>query len=126
MTLIDLLVPNSLNCRACLSSSKVNPATGLFHFGPQYRPVPLTQTFIGVTKTNVKERNDMMIQIAYERALIAIRRGKQVMVFVHARSDTVRTARALLELARKEGTAEELLPKYDEIPTFQLKVKEVG
>jgi hypothetical protein len=48
------------------------------------------------------------------------------MVFVHARSDTVRTARALLELARKEGTAEELLPKYDEIPTFQLKVKEVG
>ena len=88
--------------------------------------MPLTQTFIGVTKTNVKERNDMMIQIAYERALIAIRRGKQVMVFVHARSDTVRTARALLELARKEGTAEELLPKYDEIPTFQLKVKEVG
>jgi activating signal cointegrator complex subunit 3 len=63
--------------------------------------VPLTQTFIGVTKTNVKERNDMMIQIAYERALIAIRRGKQVMVFVHARSDTVRTARALLELARE-------------------------
>ena len=50
----------------------------------------------------------------------------QVMVFVHARSDTVRTARALLDLARKENTADVFVPNYDEFPTYQLKVKEVG
>ena len=35
------------------------------------------------------------------------------MVFVHARSDTVKTARQLLERAKKEGTAGEWLPKPD-------------
>lgn len=28
----------------------VHIQTGLFHFGPEYRPVPLTQTYIGVRK----------------------------------------------------------------------------
>ena len=57
---------------------KVNPSTGLFHFGAAYRPVPLTQTFIGVTKKDVKERNTTFLNIAYAKALDAIRRGKQV------------------------------------------------
>lgn len=35
---------------------KVNPSTGLFHFGPAYRPVPLTQTFIGVNQNKVQVR----------------------------------------------------------------------
>ena len=67
--------------------------SGLFHFGPAYRPVPLTQTFIGVTKTSVNERNALMLQIAYDKALAALRNGKQVMIFVHARNDTVRETR---------------------------------
>lgn len=29
---------------------QVNPSKGLFHFGPEHRPVPLEQTFIGVTE----------------------------------------------------------------------------
>ena len=62
----------------------MNPESGLFHFGAAYRPVPLTQTFIGVTKNGVNERNTMMLQIAYDKALAALRNGKQVMVFVHA------------------------------------------
>ena len=42
-------------------------------------------------------------QIAYDRAAASVRQGNQVMVFVHARKDTVRTAQALLECAMKEG-----------------------
>ena len=53
--------------------------------------MPLTQTFIGVSKTAVPERNALMLQIAYDKALAAIQRGKQVMIFVHARNETVRT-----------------------------------
>jgi replicative superfamily II helicase len=35
----------------------VNPRSGLFFFGPEYRPIPLDQTFLGVTeKQRVKVR----------------------------------------------------------------------
>ena len=105
---------------------KVNPSSGLFHFGAEYRPVPLLQTFVGVTKTNVTERNTMMTQLAYDKALAAIRRGKQVMVFVHARNDTVRTARALLERARELNDAEEFLPDLEANPQYKLYAKEVA
>ncbi|CAN0392781.1 unnamed protein product, partial [Hapterophycus canaliculatus] len=60
---------------------------GLFHFGPEHRPVPLEQTFIGVTD----KQRAMMNRVAYERTRESLQRGHQVMVFVHARKDTVRT-----------------------------------
>ena len=75
--------------------------------------MPLTQTFVGVTTPKAQERKDKMLEIAYDKALAALRNGKQVMVFVHARNDTVKTARALLERAKKEGEAGEWLPKSD-------------
>ena len=105
---------------------KVNPSSGLFHFGPAYRPVPLTQTFVGVPKPNVQERNKLFLEIAYDKALAAIRRGKQVMVFVHARNDTNRTARALVERAKIQGEEEEFKPNQDEHPMFTLRAKEVN
>lgn len=37
-------------------------------------------------------------------ARVQLRQGHQVMIFVHARNDTVRTAVALREMAREEGT----------------------
>ena len=37
------------------------------------RPVPLTQTFVGVSKNNVQERNKLFLEIAYDKALAAIR-----------------------------------------------------
>ena len=80
---------------------RVSPETGLFHFGAAYRPVPLTQTFIGVSGAKgasgtkgvnkVQQEKTLMTEIAYETALAALRNGKQVMVFVHARNETVRT-----------------------------------
>ena len=39
-----------------------------------------------------------------------MRRGKQVMVFVHSRKDTAKTARALRDLAMAEGCARLLSP----------------
>lgn len=31
---------------------RVNEERGLFHFGGEFRPVPLEQTFIGITERN--------------------------------------------------------------------------
>jgi activating signal cointegrator complex subunit 3 len=83
---------------------RVNPEKGLFYFGEPYRPVPLRQTFVGIEEPNPMKAANIFNRVAYEKALAAIRRGKQVMVFVHSRKDTGKTARALLDIARAEGT----------------------
>ena len=119
---LSATLPNYLDVALFL---RVNPQTGLHQFGAAYRPVPLSQTFIGVTKTNPIEQKNMMLDIAYDKALHALRNGKQVMVFVHARNDTVRTARAMLEKARKQNEALEWLPP-DDHPKMHLYTKEVN
>jgi len=65
--------------------------------------VPLEQTFIGVSEHNMQRRLNLMNEIAFEKAVRALERGKQVMVFVHSRKDTGKTARAIQELAGKRG-----------------------
>lgn len=104
---------------------RVNPQTGLFFFGPDYRPVPLAQQYIGITEQNYVKRNEKLNEICFSKvagsfslllrsveastvALIflfctindqvveSLKQGHQVMVFVHARKDTGRTAKTLV------------------------------
>jgi hypothetical protein len=98
------------NYRDVASFLRVHPSRGLFYFDGSYRPVPLQQSFIGVTDANAMKRLAWMNQIAWDKAAAAVRRGKQVMVFVHSRKDTVKTARALRELAANEGALRLLSP----------------
>lgn len=79
----------------------VNPVTGLHYFGPEYRPIPLSQTFLGVTEKQRVKRNDVMNRLAYEKMIEALQKGKQVMIFVHARKETVKTAEAMADLSGK-------------------------
>jgi replicative superfamily II helicase len=130
---------------------KVNLKTGLFYFGPEYRPVPLSQTFIGtsdlrssiycyfrdnvhidmfhfdtmifnhypllssssssslcdylcvgvfvcvsasvgVTEKSKHKRDDMMNRHAFDKMVAALEKDKQVMIFVHSRKETSKTA----------------------------------
>lgn len=85
------------------------PDRGVFYFGPEHRPVPLQQTFIGIN-VNVKDRKlkeKRMNEICFDEALDCLKRGHQVMVFVHARKGTGETASALTELAIEEGVLEQ-------------------
>lgn len=55
------------------------PDRGLFYFGPEHRPVPLQQTFIGVTG-RVTDRNLMdrkMNDVCYETVIDSLKRGYQ-------------------------------------------------
>jgi len=56
------------------------PERGLFFFGPEHRPVPLQQQFIGVTvksrDRNVKEQK--LNDICFEEVLDSLKRGHQV------------------------------------------------
>ena len=77
---------------------------GLFYFGPEYRPVPLDQSFIGITEKNRHKRNDMMNRTAHEKMVKALERGKQVMIFVHSRKETSKTMDAIRDLSGYDGT----------------------
>ncbi|CAN0004769.1 unnamed protein product, partial [Heterosigma akashiwo] len=81
-------------------------ARGLHHFGPEHRPVPLSQTFVGVKEKSRLLQLARMDEVCYRKAVAAIKRDKQVMIFVHSRKDTARTAAAVLEVAQKHGDAD--------------------
>lgn len=78
-------------------------------FGKEYRPVPLRCSVIGVRKRvevaepgeeerkrrlDQKEKIDLVLE---ERVLAFVRKGEQVLIFVHSRAETVSTAKHLLD-----------------------------
>ncbi|NXC87550.1 ASCC3 protein, partial [Cercotrichas coryphoeus] len=97
---LSATLPNYLDVATFLH---VNPYIGLFYFDGRFRPVPLGQTFIGIKTTNKVQQLNHMDEVCYESVLKQIMAGYQVMVFVHARNATVRTAMALREKAKNNG-----------------------
>ncbi|XP_050384241.1 DExH-box ATP-dependent RNA helicase DExH12-like [Argentina anserina] len=67
---------------------------GLFHFDNSYRPVPLSQQYIGITVKKPLQRFQLMNDICYEKVM-AVAGKHQVLIFVHSRAETARTASAL-------------------------------
>ncbi|KAF1814790.1 Sec63-domain-containing protein [Eremomyces bilateralis CBS 781.70] len=97
---------------------KVNRMTGLFYFDASFRPVPLEQHFLGVKgKAGTRASKDNIDQVSFEKVTDMLREGHQVMVFVHSRKDTVKTARTFYEKAIEEGCVDlfdpTTHPRYD-------------
>ncbi|XP_070568490.1 activating signal cointegrator 1 complex subunit 3-like [Ptychodera flava] len=97
---LSATLPNYLDVAQFL---RVNPYQGLFFFDGRFRPVPLGQTFIGIKTINRMQQLKDMDQVCYDKVVDMVERGHQVMVFVHARNATVRTAMSLRELAKNNG-----------------------
>ncbi|KAH9270511.1 hypothetical protein BASA83_007323 [Batrachochytrium salamandrivorans] len=94
---LSATLPNYLDVAAFLG---VSPYHGLFFFDSGFRPVPLEQHFIGVkSKAGSIICKTKMNEICYDKVSTLVREGHQVMVFVHARKETVNTAQALRDLA---------------------------
>ncbi|KAF1999651.1 Sec63-domain-containing protein [Amniculicola lignicola CBS 123094] len=97
---------------------KVNKMAGLFYFDGSFRPVPLEQHFIGVKgKSGTAKSRDNLETTAAEKVIDMLKLGHQIMVFVHSRKDTVKTARMLYEKAVERG-CDDLFdpaghPRYD-------------
>ncbi|KAJ3359519.1 hypothetical protein HDU91_004907, partial [Kappamyces sp. JEL0680] len=80
---------------------------GLFFFDSGFRPVPLEQHFIGIkAKPGSVQYRTKLDAACYEKVSSMVRDGHQVMVFVHSRKDTVKSAQAVLEEAGNTGEAE--------------------
>uniref|UniRef100_A0A8C4NRA2 Activating signal cointegrator 1 complex subunit 3 n=1 Tax=Dicentrarchus labrax TaxID=13489 RepID=A0A8C4NRA2_DICLA len=93
---LSATLPNYLDVAAFLH---VNPYIGLFFFDSRFRPVPLGQTFVGIKTTN----KVIMCCADVFNLFTSYCCLSQVMVFVHARNATVRTAMGLIEMAKNHG-----------------------
>lgn len=98
---LSATLPNYMDVSTFLH---VNPNTGCFFFGPEYRPVPLDLSFVGVTEKVKPKREDQMNKSAYEKMIEALKKNKQVMIFVHSRKDTSKTCQAMRDLCSKHNT----------------------
>ncbi|KAL7981319.1 hypothetical protein Chor_002215 [Crotalus horridus] len=82
---------------------RVEPTKGLFYFDNSFRPVPLEQTYVGITEKKAIKRFQIMNEIVYEK--IMEHAGKnQVLVFVHSRKETGKTARAIRDMCLEKDT----------------------
>ncbi|KAL7275807.1 putative steryl acetyl hydrolase mug81 [Rhizina undulata] len=101
---LSATLPNFVDVAAFL---KVNPYAGLFYFDASFRPVPLEQHFLGVRgKPGSKTSNENLERAAFEKVREMLEFGHQVMVFVHSRKETVKTARMLHQMAIEEQCAD--------------------
>lgn len=82
---------------------KVNLSQGLFYFDASFRPVPLEQHFVGVKgKPGTKLSNENLDKTSFEKVKEMLQQDHQVMVFVHSRKDTLKTARLFYQMAVDE------------------------
>ncbi|XP_031472990.1 DExH-box ATP-dependent RNA helicase DExH12 [Nymphaea colorata] len=77
---------------------RVDPSEGLFHFDNSYRPCPLAQQYIGITVKKPLQRFQLMNEICYEKVM-GVAGKQQVLIFVHSRKETAKTARAIRDTA---------------------------
>ncbi|KZP00099.1 Sec63-domain-containing protein [Calocera viscosa TUFC12733] len=97
---------------------RVSRYTGLFFFDSSFRPVPLEQHFLGVKgKPNSQQSKKNLDAVVFKKVSELVKQGHQVMVFVHARKETVKSAEAIREAALLEGNLEDFdtseHPQYD-------------
>ncbi|CAG0914379.1 unnamed protein product [Notodromas monacha] len=82
---------------------RVNVDTGLYFFDNSYRPVPLEQQYIGITEKKAVKRYQLMNDIVYEKVLQHAGKN-QVLIFVHSRKETAKTARAIRDMCLEKDT----------------------
>ncbi|XP_066277510.1 U5 small nuclear ribonucleoprotein 200 kDa helicase-like [Branchiostoma lanceolatum] len=82
---------------------RVDSAKGLFFFDNSFRPVPLEQQYIGITEKKAVKRFQLMNDILYEKVMEHAGKN-QVLVFVHSRKETGKTARAIRDMCLEKDT----------------------
>ncbi|KAH7326555.1 putative ATP dependent RNA helicase [Stachybotrys elegans] len=101
------------NYRDVASFLRVDIKTGLFHFDGSYRPCPLRQEFIGVTDRKAIKQLKTMNDVTYNKVIEHVGQNRnQMIIFVHSRKDTAKTARYIRDKALENETINQIL-KHD-------------
>lgn len=88
-------------------------AENVFAFDNSYRAVPLEQQFIGVTHKKPLKRYQLMNELTYEKVMDYAGQH-QVLVFVHSRKDTVKTAKMIRDTALENDQIGQFLQNLQE------------
>ncbi|KAK5134339.1 hypothetical protein LTR08_006519 [Meristemomyces frigidus] len=98
------------NYRDVASFLRVDPQKGLFHFDGSFRPCPLRQEFIGVTDKKAIKQLKTMNEVCYSKVLEQVGQNKQQMlIFVHSRKETAKTAKYIRDKAMEMETIGQIL-----------------
>jgi pre-mRNA-splicing helicase BRR2 len=98
------------NYRDVASFLQVDPQKGLFHFDATFRPCPLKQEFIGVTDKKAIKQLKIMNDVCYNKVLEHVGQNKnQMLIFVHSRKETAKTAKYIKDKLLEEGTIDSIL-----------------
>lgn len=87
---------------------RIKTETGLYYFDNSFRPVALEQQYIGVTEKKALKRYQVMNEIVYEKTMEHAGRN-QVLIFVHSRKETGKTARAIRDMCLEKDTLGQFL-----------------
>lgn len=98
------------NYRDVASFLRVDPLNGLFHFDGSYRPCPLRQEFIGVTDKKAIKQLKTMNDVCYTKVIEQVGTNKQqLLIFVHSRKETAKTAKYIKDKALELETIGQIL-----------------
>ena len=98
------------NYRDVASFLRVDPMRGVFHFDGSYRPCPLRQEFIGVTDKKAIKQLKTMNDVCYTKVLDQVgAQGNQMLIFVHSRKETAKTAKYIKDKALEMETIGQIL-----------------
>ena len=98
------------NYRDVASFLRVDPIHGLFHFDGSYRPCPLRQEFIGVTDKKAIKQMKTMNDVCYTKVMEQVGNNQQQMlIFVHSRKETAKTAKYIRDKALELETIGRIL-----------------
>lgn len=106
---LSATIPNILDVADFL---RVNRYVGLFYFDHGYKSVPISQTFVGIKANRSDQASADEDDACFQKVKMFLRQGHQVMVFVHARTQTVKYANYLKENAMKEGVLSLFVPEH--------------
>ncbi|KAJ6629115.1 Sec63-domain-containing protein [Mycena sp. CBHHK59/15] len=119
---LSATLPNYMDVAEFLSVSRYK---GLFYFDSSFRPVPLEQHFIGIKgKPGSLQSRKNLDRVTFQKVSELVAQGHQVMVFVHARKETVKTALGLREFSVLEGNADDF--SCEEHPQWSFFRRSIG
>lgn len=101
------------NYKDVASFLRVDMNKGLFHFDASFRPCPLRQEFIGITERKAIKQLKAMNDITYTKVLEHVGQHRnQMLIFVHSRKETAKTAKYIRDKAMEMDTINQIL-KHD-------------
>ncbi|KAL7711694.1 U5 small nuclear ribonucleoprotein 200 kDa helicase [Entamoeba marina] len=107
------------------------PKEAVFHFDMSYRAVPMSTKFITLTEDEgfgnkgKKEKSftPHANEVAFDETAIVVKKGKQVIIFVHTRRETVLTAKYFVKKIREKGLMDDFFG--DKRNDFNSKLKKL-